>query len=274
MRGASAADHTDAAPTGRPVWGRHAGQYVPIWAKGPHGRGGLLVAPAQRGYARRGAMVAASRRASGAAGIAAAGRWRLRGSMRRRRACGLPGGRCALLQDGQGPELFAFEHLQKGPAAGRDVAHLPGDAVLGDGRERVAAAGNAECGRFGNRPGDGAGAAVECGKLEHPDRAVPDDGAGAFELPGQAGRRGGGGGPKKSVRGARRGGGFGGGGGWGANRRATTTSVGIGTSAPRAFSAAITDRAAPCRSGSARLLPIGRPAASMKVLAMPPPTMS
>src|SRR6218665_2877786 len=58
-----------------------------------------------------------------------------------------------------------------------------------------------------------------------------------------------------------------------AKRRATTTSVGIGTSAPRAFSAAITDRAAPCRAGSARLLPIDRPAASMKGLALPPPTV-
>jgi hypothetical protein len=38
--------------------------------------------------------------------------------------------------------------------------------------------------------------------------------------------------------------------------------------------AAITALAASSRSGSARLLPMGRPAASMKVLAMPPPTMS
>ncbi|MNV49446.1 hypothetical protein D3C71_1414000 [compost metagenome] len=55
---------------------------------------------------------------------------------------------------------------------------------------------------------------------------------------------------------------------------AVTTSVGIGTSAPRAFMAAITARASSSRSGSAKLLPMGRPAASMKVLAMPPPTMS
>ena len=36
--------------------------------------------------------------------------------------------------------------------------------------------------------------------------------------------------------------------------------------------AAITAWASPTRSGSARLLPIFKPAASMKVLAMPPPT--
>ena len=55
---------------------------------------------------------------------------------------------------------------------------------------------------------------------------------------------------------------------------AVTTSVGIGTSAPRAFMAAITARASSSRPGSARLLPMPRPAASMKVLAMPPPTIS
>ncbi|MNY49730.1 hypothetical protein D3C86_1851830 [compost metagenome] len=54
---------------------------------------------------------------------------------------------------------------------------------------------------------------------------------------------------------------------------AQTTSVGIGTAAPRAFMASITAVASPSRSGSARLLPIFRPAASMKVLAMPPPTI-
>ena len=48
----------------------------------------------------------------------------------------------------------------------------------------------------------------------------------------------------------------------------------VGTSAPRAFMASMTAWAWPTRSASARLLPIFRPAASMKVLAMPPPTMS
>ena len=58
------------------------------------------------------------------------------------------------------------------------------------------------------------------------------------------------------------------------NSRATTTSTGSGTSAPRARIAAITARASPTSAGSARLLPIGEPSASRKVLAMPPPTIS
>ena len=58
----------------------------------------------------------------------------------------------------------------------------------------------------------------------------------------------------------------------GLNSLAQTTSTGIGTSAPRAAMASMTARASPTRSASARLLPMGRPAASRKVLAMPPPT--
>ena len=55
---------------------------------------------------------------------------------------------------------------------------------------------------------------------------------------------------------------------------AVMTSVGIGTEAPRAFMAAMTARACSSRAGSARLLPMFRPLASIKVLAMPPPTIS
>ncbi len=55
---------------------------------------------------------------------------------------------------------------------------------------------------------------------------------------------------------------------------AVTTSTGIGTAAPRARMASITARASSSRSGSASDLPMGRPAASRKVLAMPPPTIS
>ena len=58
------------------------------------------------------------------------------------------------------------------------------------------------------------------------------------------------------------------------NSFAVTTSVGIGTAAPRTCIAAITAFASSISVGSARLLPIGSPAASMKVLAMPPPTIS
>ena len=57
------------------------------------------------------------------------------------------------------------------------------------------------------------------------------------------------------------------------NSLAVTTSVGIGTAAPRAAIAAITALASSTSAGSARLLPIGRPDASKKVLAMPPPTI-
>ena len=58
------------------------------------------------------------------------------------------------------------------------------------------------------------------------------------------------------------------------NVLAVTTSVGIGTSAPRAFMISITALASANKSGSAKLLPIFKPAASMNVLAMPPPTIS
>ena len=54
---------------------------------------------------------------------------------------------------------------------------------------------------------------------------------------------------------------------------ATTTSTGMGTAAPRLAMAAITALASSTKSGSAKLLPIDRPAASIKVLAMPPPTI-
>ena len=59
-----------------------------------------------------------------------------------------------------------------------------------------------------------------------------------------------------------------------ANSLAQTTSVGRGTSPPLARSAAVILRASSTRSGSASDLPIFIPAASMKVLAIPPPTIS
>eukprot|EP01136_Pigoraptor_vietnamica_P001849 Opistho-1_new@29015 len=58
------------------------------------------------------------------------------------------------------------------------------------------------------------------------------------------------------------------------NSSATTTSIGIGTAAPRAFIMSMMARASSTRSGSASDLPIDRPTASMNVLAMPPPTIS
>ena len=59
-----------------------------------------------------------------------------------------------------------------------------------------------------------------------------------------------------------------------ASSSATTTSSGSGTEAPRAFIASITACASPTRSGSASDLPMRMPEASMKVLAMPPPTIN
>ena len=58
------------------------------------------------------------------------------------------------------------------------------------------------------------------------------------------------------------------------NRLAQTTSTGIGTAAPRACIRASSDRALSTSPASASDLPIGNPAASMKVLAIPPPTIS
>jgi hypothetical protein len=53
-----------------------------------------------------------------------------------------------------------------------------------------------------------------------------------------------------------------------------TASVGIGTAAPRACIITMISFASGARSASQSDLPIGSPAASMKVLAMPPPTTS
>ena len=58
------------------------------------------------------------------------------------------------------------------------------------------------------------------------------------------------------------------------NSLAQTTSVGIGTLAPRAAILSMIAFASLTKSASASDLPIGKPTAAMKVLAMPPPTMS
>jgi hypothetical protein len=44
----------------------------------------------------------------------------------------------------EGRQLLAFQHLQEGAAAGGDVADVLVDAVLGDGRQRIATSGDAE----------------------------------------------------------------------------------------------------------------------------------
>jgi len=48
-----------------------------------------------------------------------------------------------IVEDFDGFEFFAFEHFQRGPAAGRDVTDLAGEAELLDGRRAVAAADDA-----------------------------------------------------------------------------------------------------------------------------------
>ncbi|CAJ4952262.1 Uncharacterised protein [Burkholderia pseudomallei] len=60
----------------------------------------------------------------------------------------------------------------------------------------------------------------------------------------------------------------------GENSFATTTSVGIGTDAPRLRASSMIAFASPTRSASASDLPIASPAASMNVFAMPPPTIN
>src|SRR3954471_10537192 len=96
--------------------------------------------------------------------------------------------RGALLQDFECRERLAFQHLEEGAATGGDVTHVLLDAVLGDGGQRVAAAGDAERIRVGDCAGDGLGALGEGIELEHAHGAVPDDGAGGLQLLRQAGR--------------------------------------------------------------------------------------
>jgi hypothetical protein len=176
-------------------------------------------------------------------------------------------------QDLERRQRLALQHLQEGAAAGGDVAHVLLDAVLGDRGQGVAAAGDAEGAGWRRWRGPWSRCRGEGVELEHADRAVPDDGAGGLELSASMAAVCG---PMSRIRsssatsvaaltvaGASA-----------AKALAQTTSTGIGTAAPRAFMASITALASPTRSGSARLLPIFRPAASMKVLAMPPPTIS
>ena len=58
------------------------------------------------------------------------------------------------------------------------------------------------------------------------------------------------------------------------NSLAQTTSTGIGISEPAFFAAAIKRCASGIKSASYSDFPTGNPAAAMKVLAIPPPTMS
>ena len=164
-------------------------------------------------------------------------------------------------------QLLPLEELEKAPPR-RDVAGLVVDAVLRDGRERVAAARDRERGRFGDRFGERLGAVAELVELEHADRAVPTIVpafsswlASALAVSG----------PMSRIMSS-------------ASMSATCCwpsaipwpSRRRSGSAPmrRARASSMIAFASLTRSASASDLPIDRPAASMNVLAMPPPTIS
>ncbi len=189
------------------------------------------------------------------------------------RAGAQPGARSARISKRR--QRLAFQHFQEGAAAGGDVAHVLLDAVLGDGRQRVAAAGDAE----GAGESAMARAMVSVPSANASNSNTP---TGPFQTMVPAGlqlRRQ----PRRGLRadvedqvvvghvGGRLHGG----------RRVGGEGLGrhhVGReSAPRRR-APSSPRSRPCasptRSASASDLPIGRPAASRKVLAMPPPTIS
>src|SRR6266702_6408139 len=81
-------------------------------------------------------------------------------------------------------QLLALEEFEEGAAARRNIADLVMDAVLGDRRERVAAACNRERRRLGDRVSQRLRAVAELVEFEYADRAVPHDRAGFFQLGG------------------------------------------------------------------------------------------
>src|SRR5271166_6184167 len=75
-------------------------------------------------------------------------------------------------------QLFAFEELEAGAAAGGDVGDLVGYSGLVDRAHRIAAADDGDGRPVGcDRMRNGVGAHGEFGKLEDAGGAVPDDGA-------------------------------------------------------------------------------------------------
>ena len=76
-------------------------------------------------------------------------------------------------------QLATLEELERGAAAGRDVGHPVGQALLGHRGDRIAAAdhdGRAGVGALGEDPCDGLRAVGERRDLEDPERTVPEDG--------------------------------------------------------------------------------------------------
>src|SRR6185436_13967405 len=80
-----------------------------------------------------------------------------------------------------GGELLPLEELEERAAGGRDVADALVDLELVDRGDGVAAAGDGEALGAGDRLGHRFGPLGERLLLEHPDRPVPDDGAGLLE---------------------------------------------------------------------------------------------
>src|SRR5690606_25550665 len=68
-----------------------------------------------------------------------------------------------ILERGDGGQAFAFEELEEGAAAGRDIGDIVGDAELLDGGERIAAARDRERAARGHRLRDPARAGGERG---------------------------------------------------------------------------------------------------------------
>src|SRR5579871_4561931 len=87
----------------------------------------------------------------------------------------------ALLQHGDRRQRLALDELEKGATTGRDIGDTILDAVLLDGGERIAAAGEREGLAARNGHSDGARAFAELVELEHPHRAVPDGGTGRLQ---------------------------------------------------------------------------------------------
>src|SRR5438067_4603023 len=83
-------------------------------------------------------------------------------------------------------QLPPFEPFQECAASGRDVAEIPGDIRLRQGRDGVAAAGDAQKSLGARELGDALcdrdGAALEGRCLEGAERPVPDQRLGRLEL--------------------------------------------------------------------------------------------
>src|SRR6516165_8029726 len=87
----------------------------------------------------------------------------------------------ALLQHGLRRQGLAFDELEERAAACGNVGNAVLHPVLLDGSEGVSAAGERERLAARDRLRDGARPLAELLEFEHPDRSVPDDGAGRLE---------------------------------------------------------------------------------------------